>query len=87
MMKTIQITIDEELLNHIDEVVKAQETTRSALARKAFEAVVRKHHIQELERQDREGYEKNPEQPGEFDVWHAEQAWGDDWDEKAWSDK
>ena len=87
MMKTIQITIDEELLDRLDEVVKATETTRSALTRKLFEAEIRRHYILELERRDREGYEKYPVQPGEFDVSPADLAWGDEWDEKAWSEK
>lgn len=87
MMKTVQITIDEGLLARVDEFVESRELSRSAFARKAFERELRREHILELERRDREGYEKYPEQPGEFDIWHTEQAWGDDWDEKAWSDK
>ncbi len=84
MLKTIQITIDESLLRRVDEAVEALDTNRSALFRRAVEEELRRQEILELERRDAEGYAKYPEQPGEFDVWHAEQAWGDEWDDKAW---
>jgi predicted transcriptional regulator len=86
MTKTIQMTLDESLLARVDEMVETLDTTRSAFIRRALEEELRRQHILELERRDREGYAKDPEQPGEFDVWHAEQAWGDEWDEKAWSE-
>ena len=32
----------------------------------------------EAEARHREGYARLPVQPGEFDVWEAEQSWGDE---------
>ncbi len=37
-----------------------------------------KYKILELEKQQAEGYDRHPVEPGEFDVWVDEQAWGDE---------
>lgn len=76
-MKTIQMTIDERLLNEVDQMVQLLETTRSAFIREALQLALRQHRILKMEQQQAEGYAKYPVQPGEFDVWIAEQAWGD----------
>ncbi len=76
-MKTIQITIDESLLEAVDEVTQELKATRSAFIRSALQLALREHAISKLERQFAEGYAKHPVRTGEFDVWEAEQAWGD----------
>ena len=78
-MKTIQMTLDDALLARMDAVVESLETTRSAFIRKAVEEELRRQYILNLERQHAEGYAKYPEQPGEFDIWHDQQAWPEDW--------
>ncbi len=75
-MKTIQMTIDEPLLAEVDRVSAELNTTRSAFIREALEAALRRHRVAELEQQHAQGYAKHPVEPGEFDVWIAEQAWG-----------
>ena len=75
-MKTIQMTIDEPLLEEVDEVIQDLKTTRSAFIRSALQLALRQHAIAKLERQHAEGYGKHPVTPGEFDVWESEQAWG-----------
>ncbi len=75
-MKTIQMTIDEPLLAEVDRVIAERNTTRSAFIREALEAALRRHRVAELEQQHAQGYAKHPVEPGEFDVWIAEQAWG-----------
>ena len=76
MMKTIQITLPEELLSRLDHAVSDLDTTRSALAREAFEQVIARYEIEKKERQHAEGYAQHPVEPGEFDVWQDEQDWG-----------
>ncbi|NJN99224.1 MAG: FKBP-type peptidyl-prolyl cis-trans isomerase [Anaerolineales bacterium] len=36
-----------------------------------------KRKIAEMERQHAEGYARYPVEPGEFDIWETEQAWGE----------
>jgi len=76
-MKTIQMTIDEPLLAEVDRVSKVLDTTRSAFIREALQLALQKYKIAELEQKHAEGYARHPVEPGEFDIWETEQAWGD----------
>ena len=76
-MKTIQMTIDDELLTQVDQATQALHTTRSAFIRAALQLALRQYAIQQLERQHAEGYARFPIQPGEFDLWEAEQSWSE----------
>jgi len=76
-MKTIQMTIDEPLLAQVDNVIKDLNTTRSAFIRDALQFVLWRHRIRELEQKHAGGYARLPVEPGEFDIWEAEQAWGE----------
>ena len=75
-MKTIQITIDEELLQKVDQATQLKRVARSQFIRKALEAALRQLAIEELERKQSEGYQRIPVTKGEFDIWESEQAWG-----------
>jgi Arc/MetJ-type ribon-helix-helix transcriptional regulator len=75
-MKTIQMTIDEDLLKLVDKVTRRRRTTRSAFIRAALEAEIRRTFIREKEAQHAAGYSNKPIVPGEFDVWAEEQDWG-----------
>jgi metal-responsive CopG/Arc/MetJ family transcriptional regulator len=77
-MKTIQMTIDEPLLAEVDRVTQSLHTTRSAFIREALQLALQKYKILELEKKHAEGYDRHPVEPGEFDVWVDEQAWGDE---------
>lgn len=77
-MKTIQMTIEENLLSEVDQAIEALQTSRSAFIRNALREAIQKYKIHELEEQHRLGYEKHPVQPGEFDIWQDEQVWGDE---------
>jgi metal-responsive CopG/Arc/MetJ family transcriptional regulator len=77
-MKTIQMTLDEDLVKTVDNVVKSLHTTRSAFTRDALRQAVRSMHLRRLEERHRLGYMKKPAAPGEFDVWETEQTWGDE---------
>ena len=75
-MKTIQMTIDAQLLKAIDRLTRARKTTRSALIRAALEAELRRERINELEANHAAGYAAKPVLSGEFDAWLDQQDWG-----------
>jgi predicted transcriptional regulator len=74
-VKTIQMTIDEQLLKLVDKMSRVRKTTRSAFIRGALEAEIRRQQIQEDEIRHAEGYARKPIAAGEFDVWLGEQDW------------
>ena len=76
MMKTVQMTIDEPLLAEVDQMIQTLNTTRSAFIREALELALQRHAMAEMEKKHAEGYARHPVEPGEFDVWEGEQAWG-----------
>ena len=77
-MKTIQMTIDDDLVKEVDLVSKKLQTNRSAFTRKALREALDRHSVTQLERKHRQGYERRPVAADEFSVWEAEQAWGDE---------
>jgi metal-responsive CopG/Arc/MetJ family transcriptional regulator len=83
-MKTIQMTIDEDLLAEVDRATRSMDITRSAFIRHALTLALQRRRIIELERRHAEGYARFPVQPGEFDVPESSLAWGDSWGD-AWS--
>jgi metal-responsive CopG/Arc/MetJ family transcriptional regulator len=74
-MQTIQIVLDEELLNAADTAAKRRKVNRSALIRDAL----RRHlkHLRELElvEQDRRGYLAKPQTEEEIKMWEAAAVW------------
>ncbi len=76
-MRTVQMTLDEELVAEVDRAAKRLGTTRSAFAREALRGALRSLKIKDMERKHREGYARKPVVAGEFDLWESEQAWGD----------
>lgn len=76
-MKTVQMTLDEDLVAEIDRVAKKLKTTRSALTRDALRAALRRLREKELEEKHRKGYQRKPVKPEEFSEWEDEQVWGD----------
>ncbi|ODS32725.1 MAG: hypothetical protein SCARUB_02165 [Candidatus Scalindua rubra] len=76
-MKTIQMTLDDELVDEVDRVVKKLRTSRSAFTRHALRAAIAKENIKRLETKHKKGYEKKPVSKTEFSLWESEQEWGD----------
>ena len=74
-MKTVQMTLDEGLVEEVDRASEALGTTRSAFTRQALRAALDRQREHELERRHRAGYEAKPVARGEFDDWEAEQVW------------
>ena len=77
-MRTIQMTLDDDLVTVVDRVSKELHTSRSAFARKALRDALARRSLEQLERKHRCGYERYPVAAGEFSVWETEQAWGDE---------
>jgi len=77
MLKTIQITLPQELLGRIDQTVSGLDTNRSAFARQAFEDALFHLRIEQMERQDAEGYAGQPQDPDESALWESIQDWSD----------
>ncbi len=84
LMKTVQITLDEALLQQVDEVVQNEGTNRSAYIREILEEALKRYRIAQLEKKHREGYERLPIQPEEIEelelresaqVWPDDEAW------------
>ena len=74
-MRTVQMTLDDDLVAAVDRAAKRMGTTRSAFTRKALRAAIEKAHVAEMERKHREGYKHKPSKPGEFGDWESEQTW------------
>ena len=77
-MRTIQMTIDDDLVTVVDRVSKELHTSRSAFARKALRDALARYTLEKLERKHRRGYKQHPVAADEFSVWETEQAWGDE---------
>jgi metal-responsive CopG/Arc/MetJ family transcriptional regulator len=75
-MRTIQMTLDDDLVTEVDNIVKKLKTTRSAFARKALRDAIRQAHINALENKHKKGYDRYPVGNTEFSVWESEQEWG-----------
>ena len=77
-MKTVQMTLDENLIQTVDKVVKQRHTTRSAFTREALEQAIARIKTERLEEKHRNGYIRKPETDDEFEVWRKVQKWGDE---------
>ncbi|GBD95387.1 MAG TPA: CopG family transcriptional regulator [Nitrospirae bacterium] len=76
-MRTIQMTLDDDLVEAVDKLAKKLKTTRSAFARKALREAIKQANISALEKKHKRGYENYPVGKTEFGVWESEQEWGD----------
>lgn len=76
-MKTVQMTLDDSLVEDVDKAATALGTTRSAFTRDALRTALARLRRQELEKRHRAGYERQPVQPGEFSDWNDDQVWPD----------
>ncbi len=77
-MRTIQMTLDDDLVKAVDRVSKELNTNRSAFARKALRDAIARYNIEKMERIHKKGYERDPVAADEFSIWEPEQAWGDE---------
>ncbi len=76
-MRTVQMTLDDELVRAVDRAVKKLQTTRSAFTRDALRQALSHLRSTNLEQQHRRGYQQHPVGETEFSIWEGEQNWGD----------
>ncbi len=77
-MKTVQMTLDDELVKAVDRVSRQLRTSRSAFTRKALRDALARYAVERLEQKHRQGYERHPVAADEFSVWETQHAWGDE---------
>jgi metal-responsive CopG/Arc/MetJ family transcriptional regulator len=71
------MTLDDALVQEIDQVVKQIGTIRSAFARDALWAALAQVRHKAMEQKHRKGYARKPVTPGEFSDWEDEQLWAE----------
>lgn len=76
-MRTVQMTLEPDLVAAVDRAAKRLRTTRSGFTRKALREALERVRMKALDRQHRKGYEARPVRRGEFEGWEREQIWGD----------
>jgi metal-responsive CopG/Arc/MetJ family transcriptional regulator len=76
-MKTVQMTLDDELVSAVDRTARRLGTTRSGFTRDALRAALDRVRARELEQKHREGYARKPVRKREFSLWEREQVWAD----------
>jgi metal-responsive CopG/Arc/MetJ family transcriptional regulator len=76
-MRTVQLTLDEELVEAVDKAAAELGTSRSGFTRNALRAALAGARERALERKHREGYRRKPVKRGEFALRVGEHAWGE----------
>lgn len=76
-MRTVQMTLDQGLVEAVDGAARQLGTTRSAFTRKALTDALERLRVEALERRHRRGYERHPIRREEFSGWEEEQTWPD----------
>ena len=75
-MRRVQVVLDENLLKAADHFAHRTKVNRSALMRNALRECLRKLYYQELERLEREGYERFPDSEDEdLQGWEEVAVW------------
>lgn len=70
-MATIQVVLDDALLEITDRFAKQQRVNRSVLIREALRAHLKRLRYQELEKQERVAYERQPDDLDEVARWEG----------------
>jgi metal-responsive CopG/Arc/MetJ family transcriptional regulator len=76
-MRTVQVTLDEKLVEAVDRAARRLRTSRSEFTRRALREALARHSVRQQERRHCKGYERHPVGADEFSVWESEQAWGE----------
>ncbi|RPI77427.1 MAG: ribbon-helix-helix protein, CopG family [Desulfobacteraceae bacterium] len=76
-MKTVQMTLGEDLIAEIDRVAAQIGTTRSEFTRQALREALAQMKEKEKEARHKQGYLKKPVKKDEFSDWENELEWGD----------
>ena len=74
-MKTVQMTLDEDLIARVDRAARRLKTTRSGFTRQALRDALKRIATLQREAQHRRGYAAHPVRLREFSGWATEQVW------------
>ena len=74
-MKTIQITIDPELLNKIDNDEESKKKGRSAFLRQAVRYYLEQKRLKSISEKYRSGYTPESAKDDDLTIWEDEQVW------------
>ncbi len=77
-MRTIQMTLDESLVDSVDRISRELNMNHSAFTRKALRDAVAQYTASRMEEKHRQGYKNIPAKDNEFSIWEDEQRWGDE---------
>jgi metal-responsive CopG/Arc/MetJ family transcriptional regulator len=70
-MRTVQMTLDEDLVEAVDRTARKLGKSRSAFARDALREALVRVRVKALEEKHRAGYARKPVRRGEFNVWEV----------------
>ncbi len=76
MMRTMELQISETLFQRIEQAARLAGVSTVDFMLQLVRRSLREWTTAELEQQEIEAYKRQPVQPGEFDGWESEQAWG-----------
>lgn len=74
-MRTVQMTLDAELVASVDRAARNLRTSRSGFTRRALRDSLERLRTLELEKKHREGYKHKPVKGTEFSAWEKEEVW------------
>ena len=77
-MATIQIVLDNELLEAADKAAKNENVNRSALIRQALQTHLKRLQILEAEERERRAYQAQPQREDEYLPWLEAAVWPED---------
>jgi metal-responsive CopG/Arc/MetJ family transcriptional regulator len=66
-MRTIQMILNDELVETVDSLAKELKITRSAFTREALKGALQQYQTKKLESRHRQGYERVPAAKQEFE--------------------
>jgi metal-responsive CopG/Arc/MetJ family transcriptional regulator len=76
-MRTVQVNLEEPLVEDVDRAAKRLGISRSAFTRDALRSALDRLRTEALEDQHRAGYRRQPIDPDEIRDWEGEQSWPD----------
>jgi len=76
-MRTVQLTLDEELVEAVDKIAAELGTSRSGFTRDALHSALERSRERAQEQKHREGYRRKPVKRGELNLGAEAQAWGE----------
>lgn len=77
-MRTVRVTLDDDLVKAVDKVSKRLGASRSEFTRRALRQALARYSVKQQERRHQEGYEERPVAADEFSAWESEHTWGDE---------